>query len=88
MVTFTDQRAHERTVDGTPISLAINSILSINQNTCRTRVACLTGSIWITQEFDNVDHVLASGDQFMSCQKGMIVLWALSDCHITVQSKQ
>jgi hypothetical protein len=46
----------------------------------------LAGSIWITQQDDNSDHVLSRGDRFVSRPKGLIVIWALTDAQIIIQS--
>lgn len=47
-------------------------------------IRCVAGLIWITQEGDPRDHVLAAGQSFMSDRSGKIVVQAMDDSTIRV----
>jgi len=85
MVALIENRSYEPITNGSQFFLANNSVLSVNR-TGDKEIACLAGSIWITQQDDNSDHVLSRGDRFVSRPKGLIVIWALTDAQIIIQS--
>ena len=43
------------------------------------RIRCLAGDVWITQEGNPRDIVLARGGEFVPARRGKIVVQALSD---------
>lgn len=49
------------------------------------RVECLAGSVWITQDRDRRDIVLAAGQGFTLDRPGMAVVSALSDARYALR---
>ena len=47
---------------------------------------CLKGAVWVTQEDDARDIILAAGESFTLDRKGLAVLYALSAACIAMQS--
>ena len=43
------------------------------------RIRCLTGNVWVTQEGNPSDVVLARGEEFVPSPRGQIVVQALSE---------
>ena len=41
-------------------------------------IRCLSGTLWVTQEGDGRDHVLAAGDEFVIESTGVIVVQAFT----------
>ena len=42
------------------------------------RVACTRGMVWLTQENDPTDRILASGESFVVTRKGVVLVNALA----------
>ncbi len=52
----------------------------------RDVIRCLKGCLWVTQEGDLQDHLLATGDTFFAAQAGRILVSALEDARVEVAS--
>jgi len=48
---------------------------------------CLEGTVWLTQEDDRRDIILAAGESFTLDRKGLAVLYALSAACIGMRSR-
>jgi hypothetical protein len=66
-----------------PITLAARSVHRIEQAK-GTRVACARGVVWITQERDGRDIILAAGQSLVLDRPGLAVVYAFKDAVITV----
>ncbi len=53
-------------------------------NYCWRAIVCLQGIIWVTQERDLRDHVLAAGEMFLISQPGKVVVQALADARMQI----
>jgi hypothetical protein len=49
-------------------------------------VTCLQGAVWITQERDRRDIVLAAGQSFVLDRPGVTVLFAFQDAAVSIVS--
>ena len=47
-------------------------------------VACEAGSVWVTQEGDPEDHVLAPGDRLHLVRRGLVAVQALRTSQVRV----
>jgi hypothetical protein len=47
-------------------------------------VQCLSGTVWLTREGDPYDHVLSSGETFVSERSGRLALMALEPARVRV----
>ncbi len=47
-------------------------------------VQCLSGTVWLTREGDPDDHVLSSGETFVSGRSGRLALMALEPARVRV----
>ena len=52
------------------------------------RIACVSGTLWVTQEGDAHDYVLKAGDHFRAGGRGRVVVQALSDATLEVSWRQ
>ncbi len=66
-----------------PISLAARSVHRVEHAKGLT-VACVRGVTWVTQERDERDIVLSSGQSIVLDRRGVAVVYALQDAVITV----
>lgn len=48
-------------------------------------ITCQNGAIWITQENDQQDYVLAKGELHIIAQKGLVLIEALRDSSIKIK---
>ena len=60
---------------------------------CRVRgrkhgpaVACLEGTVWITQAGDPRDHLLTAGEVFAVSRRGAVLVEAVRDARVQVSS--
>jgi len=49
-------------------------------------VRCLEGLVWITQDGDRADHVVAAGDAFRVDRDGAVVVQATRPARIAIES--
>jgi len=47
-------------------------------------VACRQGEVWITQECDWRDYVLAAGEMFIVTRRGTVLVQALEDTRVHI----
>ena len=66
-----------------PITLATRSVHRI-ENAKGIRVPCVRGAIWVTQEDDPRDLILAAGQSVVLDRPGLAVVYAFEDAVITV----
>ena len=66
-----------------PIALAARSVHRI-EDAKGTKVSCVRGATWITQERDGRDLILASGQSIVLDRRGVAVVYAFQDAVITV----
>lgn len=50
-------------------------------------ISCQRGSVWITQQGDDRDVVLVSGDSFRIDRPGMTIIEALEPAHIEIDAR-
>jgi len=72
-----------RTIE--PISLTARSVHRIEAGKGH-RVTCVSGPVWITQERDRRDTILAAGQSFVLDRPGVAVVFAFKNATITVAS--
>jgi hypothetical protein len=66
-----------------PIAIAARCVHRI-ENARGNRVSCVRGVAWITQERDQRDLILASGQSVVLDRPGLAVVYALREAVITV----
>ncbi len=63
----------------TTISLPKYKMWSIGGDRRGDVISCLSGSLWVTQDGDLIDHVVEAGRQFWVTRPGTVVVQALDD---------
>jgi hypothetical protein len=53
-----------------------------------TQIRCEKGTLWLTQDNDVRDIVIAAGEQFTTDRKGTVLVYALADASFSVASAQ
>ena len=66
-----------------PISLAARSVHRI-ENAKGTRVSCVRGVAWVTQERDPRDMILVAGQSVVLDRPGVAVAYAFKDAVLTL----
>jgi hypothetical protein len=66
-----------------PIALAAQSVHRI-ENAKGIRISCVRGAVWITQERDPRDMILAAGQSLVLDRPGLAVVYAFKDAVITL----
>ena len=69
---------------GAPVRLLADEVLSFEPGR-RVRLFCEFGTLWVTQEKDQLDHVLGDSKTFITGRRGRIVVWAMTDALVVVQ---
>jgi hypothetical protein len=69
-------------LDLEPIALEARTVHRID-NGKGTKVTCVTGVVWITQEHDSRDIILAAGQSMVLDRRGLAVVFAFKDALIT-----
>jgi hypothetical protein len=69
-------------LDLEPITLAARSVHRID-NAKGTKVTCVRGVVWVTQEHDARDIILAAGQSVVLDRRGLAVVFAFKDALIT-----
>ena len=64
---------------GTDVELVAGQLWQMNGDRRWQALVCQRGEVWITQERDFRDYVLAAGDVFIVTQRGAVVVQALED---------
>jgi hypothetical protein len=70
-----------------PIALTARSVHRID-NGKGTKVTCVSGVVWVTQEHDSRDIILAAGQSAVLDRRGLAVVFAFKDALITTGSAQ
>lgn len=70
-----------------PIALKAQSVHRI-ENARGTKVSCVRGVTWITQERDPRDLILATGQSIVLDRPGLAIVYAFKDAVITVAGPQ
>jgi hypothetical protein len=60
------------------------NVLRVKGNRSGQTVRCLNGMIWITQQGDNEDRILNSGEMFLSNLPSFILIGALKDAEVKI----
>jgi hypothetical protein len=68
----------------TEIELQRDGLWRVDGCTCWRVIICLQGRVWITQERDLQDYVLAAGEFFVVTQPGAVLVQALQAARIQV----
>jgi predicted ABC-type sugar transport system permease subunit len=71
-------------LDAATLDLAPNQMLAISGGVGMT-VSCIRGSIWITQNNDRRDVVLAAGETFVVDRDGVALLSAMAPSKVAMQ---
>jgi len=74
-------------IDRSILSLAREGLLAIRDGQ-GTRIVCHAGNLWITQECDLKDAVIAAGESFTVRNPGLTLVTALSAAELTVIAPQ
>jgi hypothetical protein len=75
------------TLELEPIALKARSVHRID-NGKDTKVTCVTGVVWVTQEHDSRDIILSAGQSAVLDRRGLAVVFAFKDALITAGSAQ
>jgi hypothetical protein len=70
-----------------PIALEARSVHRID-NGKGTKVTCVAGAVWVTQEHDARDIILSAGQSAVLDRRGLAVVFAFKDALITTGSAQ
>jgi len=70
-------------INRSTLSLAREGLVAIRDGQ-GTRIVCHSGSLWITQECDLKDAVIAAGESFTVRNPGLTLLTALSASELTI----
>src|SRR6185436_14776211 len=65
-----------------PVALAARSVHRID-NGKGTKVTCVAGVVWVTQEHDARDIILSAGQSVVLDRRGLAVVFAFKDALIT-----
>jgi hypothetical protein len=63
--------------------LGEGELLSL-RNGRRMVVSCRAGTLWLTQQGDPADHLMAAGETFAINRRGLVVISALKDSELAV----
>ena len=67
-----------------PVCLARNQAVTLT-DAKGSQVRCLRGGLWITQDRDQRDIVLAPGESFTIDRGGPAIVWALADSSVDMR---
>ena len=68
------------------INLKKNKLLAFEGTSQKLRVSCLMGTVWLTQQAVQNDHILPPNTGFTANCKRMIVLVALTSSTVTISA--
>ena len=71
------------TLELKPIALEARTVHRVD-NGKGTQVTCVKGVVWVTQEHDSRDIILAAGQSAVLDRRGLAVVFAFKDALITV----
>jgi len=66
------------------IDLAPQAVIQVRARVGQ-RIRCTAGSIWITQDGDPKDHILAQGQIFCADRRGLLLAYAFKRSRLTVE---
>ncbi len=69
---------------GTEVALGRGKLWRAVGNNCWRAILCLEGVIWITQQGDLRDHVIAAGEMFLISQVGEVLVQGLVDARMQI----
>jgi hypothetical protein len=72
---------------GKPLLLSKGSVF-VGPDVAGTQIRCEKGTLWLTQDNDVRDIVIAAGEQFTADRKGTVLVYALADASFSVASTQ
>jgi quercetin dioxygenase-like cupin family protein len=70
------------------VVLNTNKMLKTHGNHNKKTITCLQGKIWVTQEGDLQDHVLSAGDKMITSKNGVVLIQALDNASIQVETSE
>lgn len=68
----------------TAVELRAGHLWRAGGNNCWRAIICREGVVWITQDGDVHDHVIAAGEMFLISQPGKVIAQALVDTLIEI----
>ena len=66
------------------VELRAGQLWRADGNNCWRAIMCREGVVWITQNGDVQDHVIAAGEMFLISQSGKVIAQALENARIEV----
>jgi hypothetical protein len=84
---YQDRRAVRQQLDTVEIRLSAGRLWSGNNHSRPAAVRCLQGIVWVTQENDRDDSILAAGETFVPDHRGVVVAQAMRDALIQIDNR-
>jgi len=70
-----------------PVEIQKRSTLKI-ANSLGRKVTCLTGTVWITVDYDRRDHILEAGQSFVPVTNELVLVHALERATVDIVTVQ
>ena len=74
-------------LDASSLTLRRDGLLALRDGQ-GTRVRCLSGSLWITEDHSNRDTVLAAGESFTVRRAGLTLIMALQPATLELSERR
>ncbi len=63
--------------------IAAGSTLKVEQP-LGTEIVCLTGTLWVTHDGDDIDHIVVAGKPYVAQHRGRMLVHAMSEARCLV----
>jgi hypothetical protein len=73
-------------LDNSILSLAPDGMVAL-RDAQRTRVTCVSGSLWITEDSQGCDVILEAGDSFVLKRPGLTLIMALEPASLRLAER-